>query len=77
MFVHEISKLYWEIEQWRLGKANLLVELINYVYLQNKYGREDFQKITSVELKKNNDKNNIKMWRTVLRSYLSTDLLFY
>ena len=22
--VHEISKLYWEIEQWRLGKANLL-----------------------------------------------------
>ena len=50
---------------------------MNYVYLQNKYGREDFQKISSVELKKNNDKNNIKMWRTVLRSYLSTDVLFY
>ena len=51
---------------------------VTHVYLQNKYGREDFQKITSAKLKKkNNDKNNIKMWRTVLRSYLSTDLLFY
>ena len=51
---------------------------VTHVYLQNKYGREDFQNITSAKLKKNNnDKNNIKMWRTVLRSYLSTDLLFY
>ena len=52
---------------------------VTHVYLQNKYGREDFQKITSAKFKKkkNNDKNNIKMWRTVLRSYLSTDLLFY
>ena len=51
---------------------------VTHVYLQNKYGREDFQKITAAKLKKkNNDKNNIKMWRTVLRYYLSTDLLFY
>ena len=42
-------------------------------------GGLDFQNFIYVKLKKkNNDKNyKKKNWRTVLGSYLSTDLLFY
>ena len=40
-------------------------------------GRFSKDNFCQIKKKKNNDKNNIKMWRTVLRSYLSTDLLFY